>query len=187
MIAGIDFSLTSTGITIYNNGYKFYAVSKGFPKKFETFINSCLTDCIVLPNIDKDFSYSIYWVENIINILKTNNVKSVILEGYSYGSSSAVFTKIAEVTGLLKYMLTVNNIKFTTVQPTTVKKLAGNGRYNKKQMFQAFLNNVLNDDELINTQFYKEVKDKNSNVKPIEDVIDSYFVKNCCDNFLLKQ
>ena len=187
MIAGIDFSLTSTGITIYNNGYKFYAVSKGFPKKFETFVNSCLTDCIVLPKSDEEFSYCINWVENIMNILKENNVKSVAIEGYSYGSTSSSFTKIAEVTGLLKYMLTVNNIEFITVQPTTAKKLAGNGRYNKSDMFQAFLNNVLNDDELINTQFYKEVKDKNSNVKPIEDVIDSYFVKNCCDNLLLKQ
>lgn len=187
MIAGIDFSLTSTGITIYNNGYKFYAVSKGFPKKFETFVNLCLTDCIVLPKSDENFSYSINWVENIMNILVINNVKSVALEGYSYSSTSSSFTKIAEVTGLLKYMLTINNIEFTIVQPTSVKKLAGNGRYNKSDMFQAFLNNVLNDDELIKTDFYIYVKDKNSNVKPIEDVIDSYFVKNCCDNLLLKQ
>ena len=178
--AAIDFSLSSTGITVFNkveNYYKFYAISKGFPKKHENFIKSCLTDCIILKQDEiKDIIFYTNWVENILSILTTNNVKHIGIEGYSFNSISSSFTKIAEVTGILKFILNNNHIEFDIIQPTSAKKLAGNGRYNKSDMFNAFLNNVLNDGLLINTDFYKNIKEENSNVKPLEDVIDSYFI-----------
>ena len=73
------------------------------------------------------------------------------------------------------------------VQPSHVKKLAGKGNSNKHEMVKAFQNNVLNDLNLEKTKLWNSIKDKDFSKKipkPIDDLVDSYFILNTLKNNL---
>ena len=66
--------------------------------------------------------------------------------------------------------------------PMTVKATAGKGNFNKEKMLEAFMN--CDDPILLNSKFFQALKNtpeefqnkKGAWVKPIDDIIDSYWV-----------
>jgi len=115
--------------------------------------------------------------------IKSNDI-NIGLEGFSYGSSGNSFIDIIQYNTYLRYKLLtefgIDNVSF--YQPSHVKKLAGKGNANKFFMVKAFQDNVLNDKDLKQTKLWNYVKDKDYSKKipkPLDDIIDSYFILNC--------
>lgn len=111
---------------------------------------------------------------------------NVALEGFSYGSTGNSFIDIIQYNTFLRSLMLnayrADNIYI--VQPSHVKKLAGKGNANKHFMAKAFQDNVLNDPELEKTKLWNWVKDKDFSEKipkPIDDMIDSYFIMKTLD------
>lgn len=103
-----------------------------------------------------------------MNIIK--KCDCVFIEGYSMGSKGSVFN-IAENTGILKYEMYKNKIKWTEVPPTVVKKFAtGKGNGDKNKMYESFLSRANVD--LKNLFNFKGEKI----ASPISDIVDSYYI-----------
>ncbi len=125
--------------------------------------------------------------ELIIDILKNEIVSEkyhISLEGFSYGSKGNSFIDMIQYNTFLRHKLLeefdINKISF--FQPSHVKKLAGKGNANKFYMIKAFQEDVLNDKDLRNTKLWNWIKDKDYSEKipkPIDDIVDSYFILNC--------
>jgi len=121
-------------------------------------------------------------VHYIVYLYGTSNVK-VALEGFSYGSKGNSFIDIIQYNTFLRSMLLdvfgAKNIYI--VQPSHVKKLAGKGNANKHAMAKSFQDDVLVDPNLRKTKLWNWCKEKDFSEKipkPIDDLIDSYFVVN---------
>ena len=92
------------------------------------------------------------------------------IEGYAYGAKGTVF-HIGENTGVLKNKLFVNNVKFNTITPNQVKKLAsGKGNADKDVMYNAFLTETS-----IDLRVALDYDSKNIG-SPIGDIVDSYYL-----------
>lgn len=170
--AGIDLSLTSPAICLNLNEETF---------DFDHCRFFYLTDQQKRLNVHEKFKGALFpeygsqyeryqnisnWV---VNILHTFGVVNVFLEDYSFGSTGRVF-HIAENTGILKYLLWHNNIKFVTIPPTVIKKVAtGKGNANKELMQAAFINETQ-----INLKAMFNLSEKQWN--PSSDIIDSFYI-----------
>jgi hypothetical protein len=68
--------------------------------------------------------------------------------------------------------------KLMIIAPSAAKKLAGKGNADKEYMINAFRNNVLDDEKLAVTSLYEYANNITDfkNVKPIDDIVDSYFI-----------
>ncbi|MBR4589626.1 MAG: hypothetical protein IKO36_03090 [Bacteroidaceae bacterium] len=113
----------------------------------------------------------------------TNIVIKVGIEGFSYGSKGAAYNDLIMYNSFLrKELLTLTSANNILVfSPKHAKKLAGNGNADKNYMINAFIENKLNDNLISNTNLFKYCKSLqlNKNLKPIDDLIDSYFILNC--------
>jgi hypothetical protein len=124
-------------------------------------------------------------INYIVLLYGTTNVK-IALEGFSYGSTGNSFIDIIQYNTFLRSMLLsaygASNIYI--MQPSHVKKLAGKGNANKHFMVKAFQDDVLNDNDLRKTKLWNWTKDKDFSEKipkPVDDLIDSYFILNTID------
>lgn len=129
----------------------------------------------------KNIAYSI--ITKLVNDYGIADVK-IALEGFSYGSTGNSFIDIVQYNTFLRNELlnTYGANAIYIMQPSHVKKLAGKGNANKYYMAIAFQKNVLNDKNLEQTQFWNWIKDKDYSEKipkPVDDLIDSYFILNC--------
>ena len=126
MYAGIDFSMSCPGISLwdpedgvfcFNNCQHFYLTST--KKYVGRFNGNCWGDFHQEFNSDEERFVNIRnWYTAVLK-----GVNHVWLEGYSMGSKGKIFN-IAENTGLLKNWLHENDIKFETPAPTAIKKFA---------------------------------------------------------------
>jgi hypothetical protein len=121
-------------------------------------------------------------VNYIVSLYGTSSIK-IALEGFSYGSTGNSFIDIIQYNTFLRSMLLdafgAKNIYI--VQPSHVKKLAGKGNANKHFMAKAFQDDVLIDPNLRKTKLWNWSKEKDFSEKipkPIDDMIDSYFIVN---------
>jgi hypothetical protein len=121
-------------------------------------------------------------IDKITDFIDERSV-NISLEGFSYGSKGNSFIDIVQYNSFLRYSLVqrygVSNISI--FQPSHVKKLAGKGNANKHYMIKAFQDNVLDDKNLKRSMFWKWIKDKDFSKdipKPIDDIVDSYFILN---------
>jgi Holliday junction resolvasome RuvABC endonuclease subunit len=171
-IAGIDLSLTSPAICVYDGDSEFgidqcvmyYMVDN--PKK-------AITNKHYKGTVRKEYSSQIERYENIamwvIECLMQHDIANVFLEDYSYGSTGRVF-HIAENTGVLKYLLFKHNYPLETIPPTVIKKIAtGKGNANKEIMQSAFIAETNH-----NIKQMLSITEKQWN--PSSDIIDSYYV-----------
>lgn len=114
--------------------------------------------------------------------IKVNNI-IVAIEGFSYGSKGAAYNDLIMYNSFLRKSLAdkiTNPTNIKVFSPKHAKKLAGNGNADKDYMINAFIENKLNDSNLENTLFYKFVKNMDkSTLKPVDDLVDSYFILNC--------
>ena len=104
------------------------------------------------------------WAYSIVK-----DCEQVFIEDYSMGSKGKVF-HIAENTGILKYTLYKNKVKYATVPPTVVKKFAsGKGNSKKEQMYEAFIKET-------GTDLIKLLSYEKQLGNPITDIVDSFYL-----------
>lgn len=128
----------------------------------------------------------------ILSFIKDNNLNitdiKIAIEGFSYGSTGAAYNDLIMYNSFLRKELLnlTSSDNIYVFSPKHAKKLAGNGNANKEYMIDAFRLNKLNDKLIINTDLFKYCSDSLDikNLKPVDDLIDSYFILNCLINRL---
>jgi hypothetical protein len=204
---GIDFSLTSPAICVYkNDSYSFISFfndnGKDWKKsksKLYRYHNELCDIIDVIPYTRKidDSNYrneqktkmedALMIVNLIIEKLKTIIDEDVIigLEGFSYGSISSSTLDLAMYNSFLRMKLIENfgsNV-LNIISPTEGKKmLFGKGNAKKEDMIKSFIDNKLNDDLLLNNNFWKYCNENGVDFKqpkPIDDLVDAYGILKC--------
>lgn len=122
-------------------------------------------------------------ISNILMTLYGTDSHKIALEGFSYGSKGNSFIDIVQYNTFLRNEIVnawgVKNISI--YQPSHVKKLAGKGNANKHYMVKAFQDDVFNDKNLRKTDLWKWTQGKDFTEKipkPIDDLVDAYFILN---------
>lgn len=206
---GIDFSLNSPAVCIQNQDgcYQFISFFNfgnrkwgiKIPKAFsvhEELMSSNLVKGVYYNRDVKDKDFLKREREKLIDAQKIANIIiqtlmdyvdessiKISLEGFSYGSKGNSFIDIVQYNTFLRYhlMQRFGIYNLSVYQPSHVKKLAGKGNANKHYMLKAFQNNVLEDKNLKQCNFWKWIKDKDFGKdipKPVDDLVDSYFILN---------
>ena len=199
---GIDFSLTSPAICVYknevysfisffNDGGKDWKKSKSKTYRYHNELCEIIDVIPYTRNID-DSNYrneqktkmvdALMIVNLIIEKLKTIIDDDVIigLEGFSYGSISSSTLDLAMYNSFLRMKLIENfgSDVLNIISPTEgKKKLFGKGNANKEEMIQAFIDNRLKDDVIMESAFWKYCKENGVDFKqpkPIDDLVDAY-------------
>lgn len=178
-VAGIDFSLNSSAITIYDNKlehekFMFYNLYRKLTKKRVTVMESTNIELIKHPNVSVVNDEN----EKIIDAIETTNIifdiikdcDFVAMEGFAFNARG---NRLAELSGyqyLLRAKLQEKKIPFKIYPPLTIKKFAGYGRYTKDDMIEIFTK----EENIKLAKQIQELEDKT--MKPIDDIVDSYFV-----------
>jgi hypothetical protein len=182
-IAGIDFSLNSTAITIFDNSltdeqYVFYSLYRKLTKKRTDVMVSTNIELIKHPNVAVACDEN----EKILDAIETTNIifniikgcDFVAMEGFAFNARG---NRLAELSGyqyLLRAKLVEMKIPFTIYPPLSIKKFAGYGRYTKEEMIDIFI-------KLDNIKLAKQINELEFKYdKPIDDIVDSYFVCKKC-------
>ena len=107
-------------------------------------------------------------------------------EGVSYGSGGGGTNNLidlAAAAAIFKYCLLQKfknpKTNIVTVAPTTIKKHAGNGRLKKRELWDVFVNNNLDDSLLIQNSVWDFARNLEIGAKvpkPFDDLIDAYFL-----------
>ena len=202
---GIDFSLISPAICIYkNNEYKFISFfddygkdwKKSKSKKFHYHQElSELMELIPYTRFSDETNYrteqmskmkSAKHISNIITdkLIQEIDMDDVIIgiEGFSYGSISSSTLDLAMYNSFLRLKLLekYGDNSIHIIAPTEGKKtLFGKGNAKKDDMINSFIENKLNDNDLIKNPLWIYCKNNNldyNNIKPIDDLVDSYAI-----------
>ena len=199
---GIDFSLTSPAICVYkNNEYKFISFfndggkdwKKSKSKSYRYHKDLCEIIEVIPYTREIDstnyrseqktkMSDALMIVNLIIEKLKTIIDDDVIigLEGFSYGSISSSTLDLAMYNSFLRMKLIeiFGSDCLNIVSPTEGKKiLFGKGNAKKEDMIQAFIDNRLDDNILIDSNLWKYCNKNGVDFKqpkPIDDLVDAY-------------
>ena len=188
IFAGIDYSMSSPCICVWdsNTELKFenclvynFGNWSGV-KRFEgTHENICILKQPTFTCNEERFRNISNWAKAV---MIENKVDSVSIEGYSYGSKGSVF-EIGENTGVLKGMLFSMKIPFYILEPTHVKKVSsGNGAAKKSLLYQVFKERTgISIERIIgyDSNTTKKNLDEPWELKPVDDIIDSYFILEC--------
>jgi Holliday junction resolvasome RuvABC endonuclease subunit len=178
--AGIDYSISGPCLCIIDdelNPTAWYYLTtesrkiKRYVGSFSHNINGTfLKDKSEFKNDIERFSYV---SDFFIDVIKSNNIKNICLEGYSMGSRNGLVFNIAEHTGILKYKLLQLGIDPIIASPKTVKKFAsGTGNATKEIMLQNFEEKFKNKIDIRIALGYNKVKVES----PISDIVDSYYI-----------
>ena len=172
VFAGIDYSLTSPSITIYNNdqGFEWKNCQTYFLsdiKKTHGIHENIVGTPMPLYTSDQERYHEIAsWA---FDIVYKHSVDLAFIEDYSYGSTGRVF-HIAENAGVLKQQMWESGVTFETIPPTVIKKHAtGKGNASKAMMEEAFTKETL-----VDLRCILNLTEKQNN--PISDIIDSYYI-----------
>lgn len=171
MILGIDYSMTSPAVCVYDNkkgpinknNLKFFFLTD--KKKF-TGTFGPITG-IKMPYYESQIERFDIISEWVMAIVEKVQPEMIYIEGYSMGSKGKVF-HIAENAGILKHKLWKAGYPYSDeLPPTSVKKLvAGKGNAKKEEMHEAMVSDIgLNIAELLSG---------NPKTSPANDVVDSY-------------
>ena len=203
---GIDFSLTSPAICVYKNGeYNFISFfndggkdwKKSKSKSYKYHNDLCgIIDVIPYTRRIDDDCYrneqktkmedALHIVSLIIDKLKSIIDDEVVigLEGFSYGSISSSTLDLAMYNSFLRMKLIENfgSDCLNIISPTEGKKiLFGKGNAKKDDMIQAFIDNRLCDEILVDNTFWQYCKENGVDFKqpkPIDDLVDAYAILN---------
>ena len=122
--------------------------------------------------------------ETIIQSLP-DDIDAVGLEGFSYNSKGNSGLDIAGYAYCLRRELykKYGKDKFYIFSPGNVKKTAGKGNAGKDEIMQFFLSTK--DKNLKETKFWKGLYETEiTKDKPIDDLVDAYYVQECAKNYL---
>lgn len=171
IIAGIDYSMNSPAICVYDTedefkfeNLKIYNIGQ-LKSIVGTFGNVDIQFHKEYESQEERFRNTAEWGTKI---LLDNKVTSAVMEGYSMGSSSGLVFQIAENTSLLKQAMQLNGIEFETPSPTSVKKnFCGKGNAKKDAMVDYFF------DVKFPSSNLDTLLDRPKRLsKPIDDVVD---------------
>ena len=174
-IIGIDYSLTSPAVCINNGALMFFYLTN--KKKW---IGQQSEDIIGYEH--KEWTDPIQRFKNIsdfvFDVINQTYLPQIFIEGYSFGSKGQGLFQIAENCGILKYRLQEENLPYSTVVPSVVKKGAtGKGNADKDMMYEACMKETK-----INL---KKIFDTEKVGNPISDIVDSYFIQKVGNDNLL--
>lgn len=175
LIAGLDLSVVSSGITILDLDSKFDIVSV----KSYGFTTSKKMEC------DNIFYYNnkqfvnkydkyIFMKNTIIDLCK--DVDVVAIEDYNYNATGSIgrIFDLAECEGHIKLTLYEEGKVFRTYAIKQIKKFyAKNGNADKISMYNAFLADNMIKPDITNLP---EVDNGKKGVGPTSDIIDSYAI-----------
>lgn len=180
-IMGIDPSINSTGICIYNGKkYIYYNIVGSMTKKMAAFTHKNLNIISYEKLKDKKTEYFEKEQQKSINIfnickiieglIKKYKPACIAMEGVSYGSvGSAALVDLSGLNFAIRMMIMKYNINMVIIPPTTVKKAAvANGQADKQIMVDAW------------KRLDKNIADI-TEIK-IDDLADSYFILQCANN-----
>lgn len=201
----IDFSLNSPGICIFhNNQYTFvsYIKPKSGTKKELAIQEEMAQLSDVVYELQPDFTNKLDYssaelakinrykitADSIIKIIRevTKGSTSYIFafEGTSFGSKMGTNNIIDMAAGaaILKMRL-IDEFQpetIETVAPSTIKKFAGKGNMSKVELWDKFLVNILDDEQLEASHFLKfcqtQIGQTKKIPKPFDDLVDAYFL-----------
>lgn len=206
---GIDFSINSPAICIYNTkkeSYQFISFFNDGGRDAEkaipagTGLYEKLTENgVSLVRFSRSKPNSDYSLDQITKIKEAFEVSQAILaklpkegsiiyglEGFSYGSKGNSFIDLIIFNSILRHAI-YSNLKegddFRVLSPSQVKKKAGKGNANKLDMLNFFLRS--GDPILLREDFWVFSNSQSSSliqkgkiVKPIDDLVDAYFICN---------
>lgn len=166
ILAGIDQSLTGTGITIYNGKYQYYLLET---KKEES----------EAPSIEYTRRLMSI-VKDIGEILKFHKVDAVAIEGMSFGSKGRVIFELGGLSHMIREMMLNKEIKFIVSPPTVIKKYwTGKGNAPKDAMIEEAYTRKCDIDIMKNYGTKKKPNDKfDDNVvdsRALCDFLKDYF------------
>jgi len=143
-VLGIDYSISSPGLCLYNGDtYQWWVKYLPKGKEFTSPANNVtFTPYPDVEGIPRYLGLT-NWVEQVLadNILSSYPIKYVWMEDYAFGANGRL-TQLAENAGILKARLHQNwpTICFKTIAPGTLKKFAtGSGHAKKEQMWESFV------------------------------------------------
>jgi crossover junction endodeoxyribonuclease RuvC len=170
ILAGIDQSLTGTGITIYNNSYKYYLL-ESFKEKSSS------------PSIEYTRRLMSI-VRDIKEILIFHNVDAVAIEGMSFGSKGRAIFELGGLSHMIREMMLIESMKFIVSPPTVIKKYwTGKGNASKDVMIEEAYNKSC---DINITKNYGTKKEPN--IKYDDNIVDSRalcdFIKDYFDKKL---
>jgi hypothetical protein len=109
-----------------------------------------------------------------------DDVDAVGIEGFSYGSKGNSALDIAGYAYCVRKKLfeRYGSSKFCVFSPGNVKKTAGKGNAGKEEIMGFFLNS--SDPVLRENPFWRGLSEGSiTNEKPVDDLVDSYYVQEC--------
>jgi len=206
MLFGIDFSIKSPAVCLRNiNGsinFLSFPRTDVIKEDVELALNRCKVIVIKIPkepsllkssSLTERERSSLNDCSNEINIilreldhLINDKISAWAIEGFSFASTG---NRLAQLSGyqwvfrnviLQHFNLNANHM--WVFAPMTVKATAGKGNFKKEDMIEAFLN--VEDSGLRETLLWQKMKNepslfqnkKGAWLKPIDDIIDSYWV-----------
>ena len=200
---GIDFSLISPAICIYKDGeYSFISFFDDYGKdwktsKAKTFqYHQQLSEIMELNPYTREIEKKDYREEQRTKMMAakmiahkiSNRLVEIVgdddviigLEGFSYGSISSSTLDLALFNSFLRIKLLEDFGEdcLVIISPTEGKKnLSGKGNAKKEDMIQAFIENRTKDTDIERCPFWRFCKENEldyKNIKPIDDLVDSY-------------
>lgn len=175
-IGGIDYSLTSPAVCTYVGEEQDFSFDKckiyflSNKKKLSNYNYKNIDGQQNLSDFESAEERYDFISDWAMDILITDEIDTIALEDYSYGSTGKVF-HIAENAGLLKWKLWQAELSYQVVPPTVIKKFAsGKGNAKKEMMYESFIT-----DGGRNLQEEFEIKSEKVG-NPVSDIVDSYYI-----------
>ena len=181
-IAGIDYSLTSPAICVWNStddglfnfdGCDVYYLET--PQRWRSTVATTHGVVNLKPKVYPEWKTEQERHDLLSDwALTCLQGCEVFIEGYAFATSGTSHVRsIAENTGLLKHKLYKQKVPIRPVPPTVIKKYAtGKGNANKELMYEAFTAELLTPSDL-QTRLTPKSKKKRS---PVSDIVDAYFI-----------
>lgn len=194
IIVGIDYSKNSPGVCIRkDNTFEFLSFIRAVENKKNTAHFTSLRDRGIKMILNdrntsiKDYSDLEIWkimdaslmAKTVIENLP-DDVDAIGIEGFSYGSKGNSGLDIAGYAYCLRNEIykKYGTKKFHVFSPGNVKKVAGKGNAGKDEIMSFFLKTE--DKDLKENFFWKGLYEGEiQKAKPIDDLIDSYYVQEC--------
>lgn len=115
----------------------------------------------------------------------------IAIEGFAYGSKGMSFIDLIMFNSVLRKSIseTYGTGSLIVISPKEAKKFAGNGNADKDYMMSAFVANKAGDPELEASEFHSYmslISDMESNPKPLDDLVDAYWIMKTAKEKYLK-
>jgi hypothetical protein len=193
ILASIDFSINSTSMLVFDGSYHWYHFGREKTSYFDlgtkSFTRSLLPKRVKGEDYCKTERMKIIDArqvcQNIVKVMSDRRVTHVAFEGHSFNSKGNSLLELVSYQFLLRNMiityLVIDETNMFFYPPITVKSFAGGAKFKKKDMLDAFIKT--NDDALVENEVHRIIRSSLDSVlkgedvvKPVDDVIDSYWI-----------